>query len=510
MTDKGIRRISNALISVYHKEGLDEIAQLLHKLHINIYSTGGTLQYIKDLGFPAQPVEGLTGYPSILGGRVKTLHPKIFGGILSRRENANDQKELEQYEIPPFDLVIVDLYPFEETVASGASEQDIIEKIDIGGISLIRAGAKNHKDVLMVSSREQYGALKDLLRSQNGESHLEQRKQFALEAFSQSSHYDSVIFNYFQQQAKPFAFKQSTSFANPLRYGENPHQTGIFYGNINEIFTQLHGKEVSYNNLLDIDAAINLMAEFDAPTIAILKHNNACGLASRETLLHAWTDALAADPVSAFGGIIIANRPIDLATAKEMNKLFFEVLIAPHFDEDAMQVLKAKKNRILLQLHRDKFVSRQFRSILNGVLVQEKDIISETVENLRTVTKKEPASQEIEDLLFANRIVKHSKSNAIVLAKNGQLIASGVGETSRVDALKHAIEKAKTFQISLQGAVMASDAFFPFADSIEIAHEAGITSVIQPGGSVRDQETIDFCDQHNISMVFTGIRHFKH
>lgn len=510
MTDKGVRKIHNALISVYHKEGLDEIAQILHRLHINIYSTGGTLQFIKDLGIPVEPVEGLTGYPSILGGRVKTLHPKVFGGILSRRENSEDHKELEQYQIPPIDLVIVDLYPFEETVASGATEQEIIEKIDIGGISLIRAGAKNHKDVLMISSRNQYGALKELLFTQNGESHLEQRKQFALEAFSQSSHYDSAIFNHFQQQAKPFAFKQSTPYANPLRYGENPHQKGIFYGNLNEVFTQLHGKEVSYNNLLDIDAAINLLAEFTEPSIAILKHNNACGLATRKNLSDAWADALAADPISAFGGVIVANRPIDLAAATEMDKLFFEVLIAPAYAEDALEILKTKKNRILLKLHSNRFAPQQFRSILNGVLVQERDNISEMAENLKPVTKTEPTSQEIEDLLFANRIVKHSKSNAIVLAKNGQLIASGVGETSRVDALKHAIEKANTFQISLQGAVMASDAFFPFADSIEIAHKAGITSVIQPGGSVRDQDTIDFCDQHNISMVFTGVRHFKH
>lgn len=510
LTVNEISKIGSALISVYHKEGLDEILHTLKELNIKIFSTGGTLQFIHKLGFDATPVEELTGYPSILGGRVKTLHPKIFGGILARRANSNDKIELENYHIPPLDLVIVDLYPFEGTVASGASEQEIIEQIDIGGISLIRAAAKNYHDVLIVSSMSQYPRLKDMLVTNNGGSTLEQRKQFALEAFSQSSHYDSAIFSYFQQGLPPIAFKQSTPMATPLRYGENPHQHGTFFGDLKTVFTQLHGKEISYNNLLDIDAAINLIAEFSQPTVAILKHNNACGLASRKNLTHAWMDALAGDPVSAFGGIIIANKPIDAGTAKEMDNLFFEVLIAPDFSAEALEILKTKKNRILLKLHTTHFDTTQFRRLLNGVLVQDKDTKSESVQDLTVVTQQQPTQQEIDDLLFANRIVKHSKSNAIVLAKDGQLIASGVGETSRVDALKHAIEKAKTFRFNLKGAVMASDAFFPFADSIEIAHQAGITSVIQPGGSVRDQDTIDFCNSHNISMVFTGVRHFKH
>lgn len=505
-----MKLIKSALISVYHKEGLDRIIQLLDKFGVEIYSTGGTLKFIEECGVKAHAVESLTSYPSILGGRVKTLHPKVFGGILARRDLENDQSELNQYEIPQLDLIIVDLYPFEETVASGASEEEVIEQIDIGGISLIRAAAKNYKDVLVVSSRNQYQALHDLLVTNAGGSSLSHRKQFALEAFNASSHYDSAIFDYFQKDMPPTAFKQSYQQAHTLRYGENPHQAGIFFGNMQEVFSQLHGKEVSYNNLLDIDAAINLINEFHEPTIAILKHNNACGLATRKSMLHAWMDALSADPVSAFGGIIVANQTIEVEVAKEMDKLFFEVLIAPAYSKDALKVLQTKKNRILLQLHKSNFESQQFRSTLNGVLVQDRDLTSETSSDLKTVTQREPTAAEIDDMLFANRIVKHSKSNAIVLAKNGQLIASGVGETSRVDALKHAIEKAKSFRFNLQGAVMASDAFFPFSDSVEIAHQAGISAVIQPGGSVRDDETIDFCNKNGIAMVFTGIRHFKH
>ncbi|MDY0196608.1 MAG: bifunctional phosphoribosylaminoimidazolecarboxamide formyltransferase/IMP cyclohydrolase [Tenuifilaceae bacterium] len=505
-----MKHIKTALISVYHKDGLNEIVQLLSRFNVKIFSTGGTLQFIEDCGVKVEPVETLTGYPSILGGRVKTLHPKIFGGLLARRENEIDISQLEEYKIPEIDMVIVDLYPFEQTVALGASEQDIIEKIDIGGISLIRAAAKNFKDVLVVSSRNQYKQLAQILNNNHGSTTIEERKHFALEAFNVSSHYDSAIFNYFQQDAEPIAFKESIEGVKPLRYGENPHQSGTFYGNLSETFIQLHGKEISYNNLLDIDAAINLIAEFSEPTVAILKHNNACGLATRKNLLQAWIDALSGDPVSAFGGVIITNRPIDGSIAKEMDKLFFEVLIAPDYEESALQILKSKKNRILLHLNKGSIQPKQFRSILNGVLVQDRDTKSETSEDLKVVTEQKPTDQETIDLLFANIIVKHSKSNAIVLAKNEQLIASGVGQTSRVDALKHAIEKAKNFKFDLNGAVMASDAFFPFADSVEIAHKAGITAVIQPGGSVRDQETIDYCNSNEIAMVFTGIRHFKH
>lgn len=505
-----LKQIKTALISVYYKDGLDEIVHILNKFNTKIFSTGGTLSFIEGCGVPVEPVENLTGYPSILGGRVKTLHPKIFGGILARRGNENDLFQLQEYQIPEIDLVIVDLYPFEDTVASGASEQEIIEKIDIGGISLIRAAAKNFKDVVVVASRNQYKNLIDILDTNSGSTFIEERRQLALEAFNVTSHYDSAIFSYFNGSNPSPVFKQSIQGAKQLRYGENPHQKGIFYGDLDSVFTQLHGKEISYNNLLDIDAAIGLIAEFDEPTIAILKHNNACGLASRNNLPQAWKDALAGDPISAFGGVIIANRKIDVATAKEMDTLFFEVLIAPDYSEESLTILKAKKNRILLKLNKTEFGQLQFRSILSGALVQDRDLKTETLADLKTVTSKTPTSSEIEDMVFANKIVKHSKSNAIVLAKNKQLIASGVGQTSRVDALKHSIEKARSFNFDLNGAVMASDAFFPFADSVEIAHKAGISSVIQPGGSVRDQETIDFCNSNGIAMVFTNTRHFKH
>jgi len=502
-------KIKSALISVYYKEHLDQIVRMLNDLNVHIYSTGGTKVFIDELGIPVTEAEELTGFPSILGGRVKTLHPAIFGGILSRRDQAVDQQQMIDFNIPYIDLVIVDLYPFEETLSSDASHQEIIEKIDIGGISLIRAAAKNFKDVLIVSSRSQYDELINLLEKGKGNTTLEERYAFATEAFQTSSHYDSKIFSYFAGEEDK-RLKVSIPEINTLRYGENPHQAGFFHGNLNEVFEQLHGKEISYNNLLDIDAAIHLIQDFDENTFAILKHNNACGIASRPLLRDAYLAALAADPLSAFGGVLISNEYIDFETAQEVNSLFFEVLIAPGFDDKALEILKSKKNRILLLLKNTEFPKRQFRSLLNGVLSQNKDTFVESRENLRTATKMNPSTEEVDDLLFANKIVKHSKSNAIVLAKNRQLIASGVGQTSRVDALKHAIEKAGTFGFDLHGAVMASDAFFPFADSVELAGNAGISAVVQPGGSVKDQESIDYCNAHGISMVFTGIRHFKH
>ena len=504
-----MKKIKNALVSVFYKDGLDKIVKQLNDLGIEIYSTGGTYNFIKEQGVEAKTVESLTSYPSILGGRVKTLHPKVFGGILARRELAEDQAQLAEYEIPEFDLVIVDLYPFEETVAGGGTEQEIIEKIDIGGISLIRAAAKNFKDVLIVASSNLYGDLKTLLSDQNGESTIEDRKRFAMQAFNVSSHYDSAIFNYFNSVNEK-VFKQSITESNTLRYGENPHQEGLYYGKLDEVFTQHHGKAISYNNLIDLDAAVNLIQDFEEPTFAILKHNNACGIASRPTLLEAWKDALAGDPISAFGGVLISNREVDAETAEEVNKLFCEIILAPSYEKSGLELLKSKKNRIILEKKAFNFPTNQFRSILNGVLVQNKDLKVEVAEDLNVVTKKAPTEQEIKDLLFANKVVKHTKSNAIVLVKDNQMMASGVGQTSRVDALKQAILKAEQFGFDLNGAVMASDAFFPFADSIEIAHNAGITSVIQPGGSIRDKDTIDFCDENNISMAFTGIRHFKH
>ena len=441
---------------------------------------------------------------------MKTLHPKVFGGILARRDNQNDLSQLVEYQIPEIDLVVVDLYPFEETVASKEEEAAIIEKIDIGGISLIRAAAKNFHDVAIVSCRSQYQNFINLLKENDGSTTLAERKQLAMQAFNVSSHYDSAIFQYFSEQEAPVAFKQSVQHSSTLRYGENPHQQGVFYGSIDKLFDQLHGKEISYNNLLDIDAAINLIAEFSEPTIAILKHNNACGLATRTNLVDAWNTALAGDPVSAFGGVIISNREIDAETATEMHKLFFEIVLAPDFKAEALQILGSKKNRIILRMKSVALPKTQFRSLLNGVLQQDKDCKTEDKTDMKAVTKRAPSEDEISDMAFANIVVKHSKSNAIVLAKNKQLIASGVGQTSRVDALKHAIDKAKSFNFSLKGAVMASDAFFPFADSVEIAQKEGIVAVIQPGGSVRDQETIDYCNDHSMTMVFTGTRHFKH
>jgi len=505
-----LKKIKSALISVFYKDGLERIVNKLDELQVTLYSTGGTKKFIEELGYPVQSVESVTGYPSILGGRVKTLHPKIFGGILARRDNENDQDHLKKYEIPEFDLVVVDLYPFEETLAKTQDENEIIEKIDIGGISLIRAAAKNFQDVLVVPSSEFYDDLMDVLEKNNGATSLEERKWFAAQAFNISSHYDTEIFKWFNRSAQIKAFKESRRKAKVLRYGENPHQEGIFYGALEEVFEQLNGKELSYNNLLDLDAAIQLINDFDETTFAVIKHNNACGLASRDTLLQAWKDALAGDPVSAFGGILVTNRKVDKATAEEINKIFFEIILAPDYEPEALKILKTKKNRIILKKKSYQFPEKQFRSLLNGVLEQEKDTKTEQPEELKVVTRVAPTADQTEDLLFANKIVKHTKSNSIVLVKNKQLIGSGTGQTSRIDALKQAIEKAKNFELPLEGSVMASDAFFPFADSVEIADQAGVKAVIQPGGSIRDQESVDYCDQHNMAMVFTGFRHFKH
>ena len=497
----------NALISVFNKEGLEPIINELSRLGVEIFSTGGTQSFIENLGKKVNPVEELTSYPSILGGRVKTLHPKVFGGILARRELNQDLEQLENYQIPEFDIVIVDLYPFEKTVESGASEQDIIEKIDIGGISLIRAAAKNYKDVLVVSSIADYEKFTELLAQKNG-TELSDRKQFAAKAFNVSSHYDSHIFKFFDSNDS--AFKSSINNGNVLRYGENPHQKGVFYGDLEQMFTQLNGKALSYNNLLDVDAAVNLISEFDETTFAILKHNNACGIASRKNLKDAYLDALAGDPISAFGGVLICNKEIDVETAKEINTLFCEIIIAPSYEKESLSILKSKKNRIILVQKESKIDNNQFRSLLNGVLVQDKDSVVDLPISMKTVTKMEPSKVQMEDLSFASKICKNTKSNAIVLVKDNQMLASGVGQTSRVDALKQAIEKAKTFGFDLTNSVMASDAFFPFPDCVEIAQKAGIVAVIQPGGSIKDQLSIDYCDNNNMTMVTTGVRHFKH
>jgi len=503
-------KLKSALISVFNKDGLEPIAKKLDKLGVKIYSTGGTELFLKKIGIPVIKVEDVTGYPSILGGRVKTLHPKIFGGILNRNDNNNDVTDLKNYEIPNIDLVIVDLYPFEETVKSNQSEENIIEKIDIGGISLIRAAAKNFKDVMCVSSKDDYSDFLNILNNDKGEINLKYRKNFAFRAFNVSSHYDTAIFNYFKEDNE--SLKASYKNGKELRYGENPHQKGMFYGDFNSMFEQLHGKELSYNNLLDVDAAVNLILEFynDMPTFAILKHNNACGLASRNSLLSAYKDALAGDPVSAFGGVLISNKSIDLETAEEINKLFCEVVIAPGFEESAIKLLKSKKNRILLVLKNTDLNDQQLRTCLNGVLTQDKDSLTDSATDFKTCTEKSPNKSEIKDLEFASKICKHTKSNTIVLAKNLQLISSGTGQTSRVDALKQAIEKSNNFKFDLNNSVMASDAFFPFPDCVEIAHKSGISSVIQPGGSIKDDLSIEYCNKNNISMVLTGTRHFKH
>ena len=506
-----MKKIKSALISVYYKDGLEPIVRRLAADGVKIYSTGGTLSFIEGLGLAATAVEDLTGYPSILGGRVKTLHPKVFGGILARRDNAQDGQQMGQYEIPEIDLVIVDLYPFEQTVASGAEEQAIIEKIDIGGISLIRAAAKNFKDVVIVPSVDQYAELLEIITSQQCSTTLEQRRRFAAYAFNVSSHYDAAIFNYFNLQEQLSVFKRSFVTGTVLRYGENPHQNATFFGDIDRMFDKLNGKDISYNNMLDIDAAINLIEEFTEPTFAILKHNNACGAATRPTLLEAWKDALSGDPVSAFGGVLICNREVDAATAEEINKLFFEVILAPAYSAEALEILKSKKNRIILLLKDTTRCNKQFRSLLNGVAVQDRDLKVGGIDGeVRSVTEKQVTDEQMADLIFANKLVKQSKSNAIVFAKNGMLLASGIGQTSRVDALKQAVAKAHSFGFDLKGAVMASDAFFPFSDCVELAHEAGVDAVIAPGGSIRDQESIDYCNANGMAMVFTGLRHFKH
>lgn len=507
-----VKKATSALISVFHKDGLEPIVKKFQELGITIYSTGGTEKFITDLGIPVIPVEDVTSYPSILGGRVKTLHPKVFGGILNRQDNESDAAQLVEFNIPQLDIVIVDLYPFEKTVASGASEQDIIEKIDIGGISLIRAAAKNFKDVICVSSMEDYSDFLDVISNGNGTTTLEDRKRFAAKSFNVSSHYDTAIFNYFNKDHDIAALKISETNGKVLRYGENPHQKGFFFGDFDAMFSKLHGKELSYNNLLDVDAAVNLMGEFknDAPTFAILKHNNACGLAQRETLHQAYVDALAGDPVSAFGGVLISNKEIDKATAEEIHQLFCEVVIAPSYAADALEILKGKKNRIILIQNETKMPEMLVRTCLNGMLLQDKDYKTDSLEDLSYATENKPSPQELEDLLFASKLCKHTKSNTIILAKNKQLCASGTGQTSRVDALNQAIHKAQSFKFDLKGAVMASDAFFPFPDCVEIADKAGVASVIQPGGSIKDQLSVDYCNENGISMVMTGTRHFKH
>ena len=506
-----VKRIKNALISVFHKDNLEPIVRQLDNLGIGIYSTGGTQKFIEGLGVPVIAVETLTSYPSILGGRVKTLHPKVFGGILSRRETESDVAQLAEYEIPEIDLVIVDLYPFEETVTSGASEEDIIEKIDIGGISLIRAAAKNYRDVLIVPSRDEYASLLELLSAEKGESSIEYRKTLARKAFAISSSYDTAIHTYFSGET--LAINSPTNgvgHKKQLRYGENPHQEAVFIGHLDAMFDQLHGKELSYNNLLDIDAAVNLIGDYSAASFAILKHNNACGFSSRDNLLDAWKDALAGDPVSAFGGILITNGRVEKEVAEEIDKIFFEVIIAPEFSDEALVVLKQKKNRRILVQKPVVLPTKQVRTALNGMLEQDVNLKTDTLADMKTATKIEPTEEQKLDLEFAAKLVKHSKSNTIVLAKNRALLASGVGQTSRVDALEQAIAKAGKFGFSLEGAVMASDAFFPFPDCVEIAHKAGISAVIQPGGSIKDKDSIEYCDANGVGMVLTGTRHFKH
>jgi len=504
------KKIKNALISVFDKTGLAPIIEALGSNGVHFYSTGGTEDFIKSLGHEVHPVEGLTSYPSILGGRVKTLHPKVFGGILQRSENPSDQEELQQFDIPSFDLVIVDLYPFEKTVAGNASESEIIEKIDIGGIALIRAAAKNFNDVFCLSNKNDYASFLELYQGANGAPSLEERKAFAVKAFHTSSHYDTAIFSHFNTEEN--VLKLSSESSKSLRYGENPHQEGKFFGPLNELLEQLHGKEISYNNLLDIDAAVQLMIDFydGPPAFGILKHNNACGFSVRDTLAKAYEDALSGDPVSAFGGVLISNKSIDIETATAINSLFCEVVIAPGYDEKALTLLKEKKNRVLLVQKSNSLPSTSVRSCLNGYLVQDKDLRVDQKEDLSLMTQRAPEASEIDDLIFASKLCKHTKSNTIVLAKNGQLLASGTGQTSRVDALQQAIAKANAFGFNLQGAVMASDAFFPFPDCVEIAHKAGVDAVIQPGGSIKDQLSIDYCNSNNIAMVFTGTRHFKH
>lgn len=499
------KKIQSALISVFYKDGLENIVKQLAELGITIYSTGGTQDFIEKQGVKVVPVENLTSYPSILGGRVKTLHPSVFGGILGRRDNPTDIEEMKQFNIPEIDLVIVDLYPFEETVASTSDEKLIIEKIDIGGPSMIRGAAKNHKDVVVIANKREYPVLEQILAEQKGETTLEQRRQFAIKAFDVCTAYDTAISNYFHQTAVTTPFNKEEK---AMRYGENPHQSGVFYGELNQLFNQLNGKELSYNNLVDVDAAMQLIKEFTDTTFAIIKHTNVCGVAQRNSVKASWDAALAGDPESAFGGVLVCNGTIDKSTAEAINEIFFEVLIAPAFDEDALAILKSKKNRILLQLLAQPAVTQQFKSILNGVLIQGTDEGNYT--EWKEAGGRETTAAEKADLIFSNLICKHLKSNAIALVKNKQLIGKGCGQTSRIDSLRQAVEKAKQFNFDLTGAVMASDAFFPFNDCVQLGHEAGITSFIQPGGSIRDNDSIEYCKQHSLSMVITGMRHFKH
>lgn len=501
------RAIKSALISVFYKDGLEPIVRKLHELGVQLYSTGGTQSFIEQLGVPCQSVESVTSYPSILGGRVKTLHPKVFGGILARRDFEDDQKHVQEYQIPLLDLVIVDLYPFEETVRQTSEEKTIIEKIDIGGVSLIRAAGKNYKDVCIVASRNQYGSLLELLESQKGETSLEDRRKYAAAAFAECAHYDVAIANYFNPDSND-NFQLSFGHKQTMRYGENPHQHGAFYGDIDALFDKLNGKELSYNNLVDVDAACQIAAEFSNPMFAIIKHTNVCGIAERDNLLDAWTDALAGDPESAFGGVLITNKKIDAATAQKVNELFFEILIAPGYDDEALTLLKSKKNRILLLQKQTFRPTKEYKRVLNGILVQDADDknYAEWIES----GAHDTTEAEKQDLIFANIVCKHLKSNAIALVKNKQLVGKGCGQTSRVDALRMALEKAKQFNFSLDGAVMASDAFFPFSDSVQLAHEAGISAVIQPGGSVRDNDTITYCKENGMALVLTHTRHFKH
>jgi len=505
-------KIKSALISVFNKDGLEPIIKELDNQGVIIYSTGGTQKFINDLGVKVIRVEDLTSYPSILGGRVKTLHPKVFGGILNRQDNESDKKELIDFEIPQIDLVIVDLYPFEETISSGASHSDIIEKIDIGGISLIRAAAKNYKDVTCISSKDDYKLFLNILKDKNGILSNAERKLFALKSFNISSNYDTAIFNYFNSENEVTALKISDNNAKTLRYGENPHQKGFFYGDFDKVFDKINGKELSYNNLLDVDAAVNLILEFkkEKPTFAILKHNNACGIATRDNIKQAYIDALAADPVSAFGGVLISNSEIVTDLAELINNLFCEVVIAPKFSEESLNILKQKKNRIILVLKEFNEPEFIIRSCLNGYLSQQKDKHTDSLIDFKFATETKPSDKQIEDLLFASKVCKNTKSNTIVLVKNKQLLASGTGQTSRVDALNQAIHKAVSFKFDLNGAAMASDAFFPFPDCVEIANKNGINSVIQPGGSIKDNLSVDYCNENKIPMVFTGFRHFKH
>lgn len=509
------KKIKSALISVFYKDGLDAIVQKLAALDVTIYSTGGTQQYIEKLGIHVVPVETLTGFPSILGGRVKTLHPAIFGGILGRRENETDVKEMMQFNIPEIDLVIVDLYPFEETVAATSEEKLIIEKIDIGGPSMIRAAAKNFRDTTVIAAKKDYQSLVDILEASAGEITWEQRRSFAAKAFEIVAHYDVAIAKYFHNEAS-LNFLESVSGPRIMRYGENPHQQGVFYGELQQLFNQLHGKELSYNNLVDVDAALQLIKEFEAPEIhqageyvfAIIKHTNVCGLAMRESVAASWKAALAGDPESAFGGVLICNKGIDKETAALINEIFFEVLIAPVFDADALDILKSKKNRVLLEMKQNLHSTKQYRSILNGVLIQDAD--AGNFNEWNEVGGRISTEQEKTDMMLANIICKHLKSNAIALVKNRQLAGKGCGQTSRIDALRQAVEKARQFEFDLQGAVMASDAFFPFDDCVKMGQQAGITAFIQPGGSIRDNDSIAFCKQNNLVMVLTGMRHFKH